>query len=573
MSIENVIRDLESDRDHFYLANKTIDYKSDDRFQALDLKDAHCNGTIYSSKRRPYDWDGGEATSPGVTPSVNRAFPNERPPYFLRKPITPVYTGKIVNDRFTTLLFGQHRFPYVKVARSKKTEAYINTLLAQLEMKAHMLEAADIGGSVGSVIVLVSVLDGEFQVECFNTKWCVPVFENFHKGTMKAFNIVYPQTVEEFNPERNRFEKKRYLYRRVITKNVDVSFQPMELRSSRDDTSMVLKNRDERPVIDEEKTVYHGLGFVPAVFIQNKPRYDKIDGDTNCETAYDLFDRMNETLSAAHSGLQGNLDPTLLLKMTMEDYQKLGAAGGPIGTGATGDAIVIGDKGDGKYLEINGDGIRLGLEYWFKLRSSALDLCQCVIPDPERITGVGQSGSAMAKLYEPMLGKVDVLRTQYGERGLKRIIVLMLQIRKTLATAVVEAGRVVERYLMPLVRVKPETVGDNDPQTEVVEPDIDVTTQDLVLKWGRYFLPTADDVFKVAEAATVATGGKPVTTTKIAASFVAEYFDDPSPAQTVLDLEKQEEEAKKHALELADKGMKAKTASARPPAKAGRSAD
>jgi len=70
--------------------------------------------------------------------------------------------------------------------------------------------------------------------------------------------------------------------------------------------------------IDLNRTVSHGLGFVPVVWIRNLPGYsstgDPNDGMCTFRAAIDTQIEIDYQLSQAGRGLKYSSDPTLLLK-------------------------------------------------------------------------------------------------------------------------------------------------------------------------------------------------------------------------------------------------------------------
>lgn len=532
------------------LAKHTVDYATDHRFNDLDRKEAHYRGTMYD--RRPYDWYG-RLTPVNTSPIEVGAhaavyFDKEKPPVSMRRPNSKYAVGRIVPNRFASMLFGKRVFPYVHVDRSKETELYLNGLIKQAQMKLKMLYAAQLGGAMGSVLVTFGVVNSKFKIDVLNSKWVTPLWSDFSEGELRAYSVCQPVLRQIYDEEHKVWRTKPFLYRRLVTQDMDIEFNLQAAKVSVHGSGISVKpeDPDAQLQVNLENTFYHGLGFVPAQFLQHLPRFDQVDGDAACETAYDLIDRINENLAGIHHAMQGNLDPTLVLKITPEDYKKLLAMGGIVQTGADGEGLVVGDKGDAKFIEITCQGIITALDIVDKLIGFALELSDCVIPDSERITGVAQSASALHLLFSKMIDKTDTLRTQYGDNGLKRLLVKMLKAYHIL-TDTVETDEGTERGVLAPIRVKDAKTGE----MVTVTPDADITEEDLELVWGQYFSPTSADVFQLTEAAVMATGGKAVTTVEVAARSIAPYFGDVAVEQTIADLEQQEKEAQAREAELA----------------------
>lgn len=552
---ERALALMAEDDDVLSLAHYSIDHINDHRFNDLHDKEAYYRGTAYD--KRPFDWNSNYAHGNNI-PLGAKAMATMRhdaqQPVALRQPNAKLPLARTIVHRFASLLFGESRFPHVQVKKSLNTQRYINEIIEQAQMKLHMLYAATLGGAVGSVITMFKVVDGRFRLESFNTKWVIPLWEDFHEGEMSAFCVTYPFTKYVFDKAKKQWVLKPFIYRRVVTKHLDIEFVPQEAVTVASANGMRVKPKDEKetPKPNPERTFAHDLGFVPAQFIQHTPRFDQTDGDAACETAYSMIDRINENLSAIHHAMQGNLDPTLVLRLTPEDYRKLQTMGGVVQTGADGDALVVGKDGDAKFIEITCEGIKVALEIVQKQIEFVLLLCDCVVADPHKITGAAQSAAAIQLLYAPMLSKTDILRTQYGENGLKRLIGKMLRAYHAI-TEVVEGAEQMEKATL-------EAVHYMDPETEKmveVRPDEDVIDKDVKLVWGQYFESTVSDVFQAAEAMVMATGNRPVTTPEVAATFMARFVGDLNIENTVAKLKQYEAEQQAQEEKMATLGKPA----------------
>jgi hypothetical protein len=59
--------------------------------------------------------------------------------------------------------------------------------------------------------------------------------------------------------------------------------------------------------------VQHGLGECPAVWVQNTPILDDIDGDPDCHGAFEMIHAIDMLLAQAQTGTIANADPTLVI--------------------------------------------------------------------------------------------------------------------------------------------------------------------------------------------------------------------------------------------------------------------
>ncbi len=515
------------------LINDPPDFDSDARFTILDKYEAYFRNTIYNSRK--FTWDG-RPIAPGGE-NVGAGNPNANyygtkipdisgsPRVSDRKPSVVYPMARMIVNRFVSLLFGEHRFPRFHWTTDPNTEEWFAEYLTEIYLKENIMEAATNGGAMGSSVLGFKILKDRIQVETFNSKWVTPIWEDFHAGIMEAFRFMYPYVQNVYNEEKEKFELKWFLYRRVITKMQDIVFEPQELIKT-DNGEYKLKNKAEKPIVDKKNSSTHNLGFVPAIFLQNIPRYDQIDGDPSPEGGYELFDSINEQLSAIQYALHGNLDPTLVIALDPEEAAKLGyKPGQDIQLGSRGKGLVVGANGSVKFLEMEGEALRIAIEFVEKLREKALEVCQCVIADPVRISGNAQSAAAIVKLFEYMLAKADILRCQYGERGMKPFIVMI--------------ARALEKYpklVTPLKHV------DENGEVAEIKPNLGFSKKDLQVVWPDYFEPMMADIFQAAEAASMARAQKPVTTVERAVKFLAQFLKDPNPLQTIRELKQEEKE-------------------------------
>ena len=165
--------------------------------------------------------------------------------------------------------------------------------------------------------------------------------------------------------------------------------------------------------IDANRTVQHGLGFVPIVWIRNLPGYsstgDPNDGGCTFRAAIETQIEIDYQLSQAGRGLKYSSDPTLLLKE-------------PIGSDAdlvkgAGNALVVSEKGDARLLEIGGTAAAAVIDYVRTLREFALESIHGNRASPERFNAA-QSGRALELMNQGLLWLADNLRITYGEVAL-----------------------------------------------------------------------------------------------------------------------------------------------------------
>lgn len=226
--------------------------------------------------------------------------------------------------------------------------------------------------------------------------------------------------------------------------------------------------------VDTTRSVQHGLGFVPIVWIRNLPggssTGDPNDGACTFRAAIESQIEIDYQLSQVGRGLKYSSDPTLLIKDAAEP-------GAEILKGA-GNALVVSEKGDARLLEIGGSASAAVMDYVRTLREFALESVHGNRANPDRLNAA-QSGRAIEMLNQGLLWLADNLRVSYGE------------------IALLELARMVMRasHVYPL-RVFGRLVAPMDPHMRIS------------LNWPRWYAPTADDRQKnAATLATLASAG------------------------------------------------------------------
>jgi hypothetical protein len=165
--------------------------------------------------------------------------------------------------------------------------------------------------------------------------------------------------------------------------------------------------------IDVNRTVRHGLGFVPMVWIRNLPGYsttgDSNDGACTFRAAIESQIEIDYQLSQVGRGLKYSSDPTLLLKEPVGPDSDI--------VKGAGNALVVGENGDARLLEIGGTAAAAVIDYVRTLREFALESVHGNRASPDRLTAT-QSGRALELMNQGLLWLADNLRITYGEVAL-----------------------------------------------------------------------------------------------------------------------------------------------------------
>jgi hypothetical protein len=266
--------------------------------------------------------------------------------------------------------------------------------------------------------------------------------------------------------------------------------------------------------------VEHGLGYFPGVWIQNTAEANDMDGDPDCEGAYQSIDTNDRLLAQCNYGALNNLDPTAVLAYDTKKIAATGAAGGVVAKGSD-NSLHVGETGRAEYMEMSGAGIEVSLKLSDKLEKNISDMTGAVFLDDKEMAAA-QSAKAIEFRMDPMLQVADDLRGQYGAAviGLMRLTERMA---RTFLGATIQLpdGRV-GKFVFDL---PPKT-------TQVVRGGkmLDVLSDHklgpggyITLKWGPYFAPTQDDNQKTISNA-AASNAAGFVSKETAARPVAEIY-------------------------------------------------
>lgn len=504
------------------------------RYKELDRRQSYFAATQHDGKR--YDFDGRllEISGPGAMvtqPSMTLDPAPILPPLRLRRPSAPYRLPKVIVNAYTNLIFGDQRFPSFRVDGDADTQDYAAALSKASNLETKMIRARNLGGSVGSVGVSWCYdRKGRPRVEVHNAKHLyVHEWDDREEFIARWVSEVYLFPKDEWDGLKRRFVKNWYWHRRDFTEEDDVLFEP------------VLYQQSKEPLWtpDVGKSITHGDGFCHLNWVQNIPS-EEIDGLPDYDGLYENFDVMDILLSVISKGAILNLDPTVVLKVDAD-----------IGILQKGSdhSLTVGIDGGAEYLELTGQSLDAGVKLFNEKRRSALEVAQCVVPDPSEIAAQGVSSISQKMIYRPMLGQGEILRAQYG--GLvKRILEQMIEVARIKTSQprsiyVKNAEGIYTEQLVQLYVDLPKKIvstpqKETDPETGEEKPSLDdqgkpikqITMVDLTpglgsdveLDWPDYFPSTPADQTAAATALTTANGGKPVLSQQTSVEQAALVF-------------------------------------------------
>lgn len=398
------------------------------RTHKLAVLKAVLDGTVYDVL--PYQWQD-ERNGAGEYIPVARRAPGVR--YSLCR--------MVVEDSIS-LLFGDGHFPGLQCDDEKTTEA-LKDLTAETHLDLLMTDVA-MRGSIGSVAVRMRILKQRVFFDIFDTLFLTPVYDPEAPDTLIGIK-------EKYRVKGSDLAAQGYViapdmmgadhwFCREWDMNAETWFIPQPCT--------VLKP----PVIDDSRSVTHGLGFCPWVWIKNLPGGDEIDGACTFRGAIDTQIEIEYQLSLGARALKYSAAPTLMIKEPSDSRSTL----------AAGDTIIVDKEGDAKWLEIDGSAANAVIDYVRVLREFALESVHGNRSNADKVSAA-QSGRALELLHQPLIWLADKLRTTYGECGLLPLFAMVIK------------GS--QKYPLK-VRGKPVAL----------KADVD-----LSLAWPRWFPATASD--------------------------------------------------------------------------------
>nr|WP_242011605.1 phage portal protein [Acetobacter fallax] len=340
-----------------------------------------------------------------------------------RRPSIRSHLCSTVVDDSASLLFSQSHWPTVVAktedgADDNEREHLIRNIISDLNL-ASVMEQAAVMGSVGSVAILVQAVDDDLVVEIKKTCFLEPTFSLF--DSRRLIRVRERYVVDSDGLERAGFGEYppgNYWFTRDFTENETVWYQPVKLESGQHTWDTLVK--------DEARSVEHGLGIVPIVWIKNLPGNDPGSPDGKCTFAagIDAMIDADYLLSQTVRGLRYSADPTMVL--STDEYQLPGMMSPQMPKDAS-HAISLPQGGDAKLLEINGTGAAASLNMWEALRALALEAMHGNRAHGDRVTAA-QSGRAMELMCLGLTWLTGRLRRSYGEYGLVSVLNLICRI-------------------------------------------------------------------------------------------------------------------------------------------------
>jgi hypothetical protein len=413
------------------------------RVARLDVLRRVLDGTLYDNL--PYQFH------------EERNGAGEYVPLRMRKPSVRYGLCRVVVEDSVSLLFSAAHFPAVDCADAGLAQILAD-LMRESRLNEVMIDAA-IRGSVGSVAILMRVLRGRVFFSVLESMYLTPVWNVMAPDTLSRVTEMYKVSGKDLLAQGYTDVDSAgvYWFQRVWDETAESWYLPW-----------LVNDAAAQPVLDEARSVKHGLGFVPVVWIRNLPGGDGVDGTCTFRGAIETNIEIDYQLSQAGRGLKYSSDPTLLIKEPATSDSEI--------VKGAGNALVVSEKGDARLLEIGGTACEAVISYVRTLRELALETVHGNRANADRLTAA-QSGRALELMNQGLIWLADNLRISYGDGGLLALLRM-----------VVRASQV-----FPL-RVMGEIMAPLD------------TSQRLNLRWPRWYPLSADDRLKEAQAVAILTG-------------------------------------------------------------------
>ncbi len=336
--------------------------------------------------------------------STERSGAGEYVPLSDRRPSVRTGLCRVVVEDSVSLLFSEGHFPAI-MASSAKTVGALRQVIKETALNETMLLAAT-RGSIGSVAILFRLVAGRPFFDVLSTAYLQPEWAREDSRRLVRVTERFKVTGSALCSQGYDVDADgKYWFKRVWDEDGESWFLPVPVGS--------LVPQDKQ---DPERSVKHGLGFVPIVWVRNLPGdvAGGVDGACTFAPAIDTVIETDYLLSQAGRGLKYGSDPTLVLKDGGNGF-----GGDRVGGAAT--ALVLPPEGDAKLLEINGNAAAAVLAHVKELRSIALESVHGNRVNPDRV-GAAQSGRAMELMAQGLIWLADRLRISYGEGALLQIL-------------------------------------------------------------------------------------------------------------------------------------------------------
>lgn len=464
-----------------------------DRFNVLMAYDAVLDGRQYDTLEHSFD--------------VEKTGNGEYVPLSKRRPSVRTGLCRTVVDDSVSLLFSEGHWPGIKATQKATTDA-LGTLVKEAKFNLIMLAAAT-RGSIGSVAIHVQFLEGRCHPKVMQTAALTPTWQKLAPDKLETVTerrlVMGKDLVTGGYVIPNEQLSAVFWFQRKWDEQSETWFVPIPFTATGDAAIQRL---------DPDRTVKHGLGFVPLIWIKNLPSMDGgPDGECTFKVAIDTVIEADYLMSQAGRGLRYASDPTLVIK------QGASFDDGPARIGGAASGLSVPPDGDAKLLEINGSAASTVLDHVQALRAIALETMHGNRAHADRLSAA-TSGRSIELMMTGLIWLADRLRISYGEGAVLDFLRMVCAASSVLETGVMVGG-----------------VSYRD-----LDPD------GLELAWAPWMPPMPQDALVTAQALVTAKEGGIVSQETATARYAALLNVDDASAELA---KVQKEEAEKAAADEA----------------------
>lgn len=215
------------------------------RARQLDLMRRVLEGTLYDAL--PYEFH------------EERTGGGEYVPLRQRKPSVRYALARIVVEDSVALLFSEGHFPAV-ASPDGAVQGALAGLVRECRLNQVMVEAA-VRGSIGSACVLMRILKGRVFLEVMDTVWLTPEWDPEEPDALLRVTERYKAPGSDLVAAGYEGVEPggTYWFQRRWDADGETWFVPQAVGSA------------GVAVVDAGRSVRHGLGFVPMVWMRNLP--------------------------------------------------------------------------------------------------------------------------------------------------------------------------------------------------------------------------------------------------------------------------------------------------------------
>lgn len=397
--------------------------------------------------------------------------------------------------------------------QSEALDAFVDKLSDATKLRARFRQLYAGAQGAGSCCAVVSIIKGKPDIKAVPVRRCEPKLDD--DGSVLSLEIRYP-----YVGKTSKGESVALWYRRVIDAEWDTVYLPELI--GRDGTL------PDGWRVDATQTKQHGFGFCPVAwhaFRAEASIFASIDGTAIHEDCLGQLDAFNYEASTRHKGALHSL-PQIVEIGVQPGYNPTGEPRGPSvpGKGGTEYTSQVAPKGSRKkgpgnvwqysdpnakvsQLLIPGDALQAIADTMTELRARVCEDLAWVPLNPEDVKYASSvSGKALEVLRSRQINRVAKDRDGFGDFMLD-VLNLLLRVCQKLGPGAVKVPGLAKA--MPILSSMATADGWQPAP--------------LTLKWGEWFVPSAEDEKAVVESA-IAAWEKGAITTLTLVERIARIF-------------------------------------------------